>query len=108
MGISAYEVATDFKLPIDSYLGGLVHKINTQATSSRFKSYSYYVKVLLINRWLVLVPLLAVAAWIARIELRCRKAMRRITYNQCVACGYDLRATPDRCPECGTLPTIKP
>jgi hypothetical protein len=57
----------------------------------------------------VLIPWWAVclvtAAMLARQLRRLRRPFREA--GHCVTCGYDLRATPDRCPECGTV-TSKP
>jgi len=52
--------------------------------------------------WLVLAALAALpSVWVAFFRVS-RLRRLRAESGLCIACGYDLRATPDRCPECGT------
>jgi hypothetical protein len=40
--------------------------------------------------------------WLQRLE-EARLNHHRSQASECLSCGYDLRATPDRCPECGKV-----
>jgi hypothetical protein len=50
--------------------------------------------------WMLLIPLgVLPACWCARWPGHARR--RRIARKLCVKCGYDVRASRDKCPECG-------
>jgi hypothetical protein len=57
-------------------------------------------RAILFPYWVPLLPCIF-AAYMSRRALR----NQRCKAGHCNACGYDLRATPDRCPECGRVPT---
>ena len=55
--------------------------------------------MLAVPYWALTVPSSAAAVWAVRAH-RTRKGREKA--GQCASCGYDLRASQGRCPECGT------
>ncbi|HEY7118297.1 MAG TPA: hypothetical protein VH475_17040 [Tepidisphaeraceae bacterium] len=60
-------------------------------------------RALLVPYWLLLVVFGAPAV-IRLLSRGHRRRAARVAAGLCPACGYDLRATPQRCPECGHEP----
>jgi hypothetical protein len=57
-----------------------------------------------VSHWLLAaLSLILPALWTVKMLRRSRPHADGL----CVKCGYDLRCTPDRCPECGTAVAIK-
>jgi hypothetical protein len=51
------------------------------------------------HKWAAVVTMLPPLCWLFG---QARRA--QVVCGHCPRCGYDLRATPDRCPECGAVP----
>jgi hypothetical protein len=65
-----------------------------------------------VEAWDLLVPYwLPALVWLILPTSSLAPALRRRRRRRrgcCTRCGYDLRGSPDRCPECGTICPIKP
>lgn len=89
--ISSYVAADDMEIEVLRRL-----EVSDPLKANRLKGPSYLYRLLLPYWFLICL----FGAWpLCLLGRRIRDGRRAGT---CHRCGYDLRATPDRCPECGT------
>jgi hypothetical protein len=69
----------------------------------RIESRGGHVTLFALPAWFVLLlTCLLPGLWLMS-AVRLHRERQRQRQGFCLVCGYDLRATPDRCPECGIL-----
>jgi hypothetical protein len=101
LGVQMYD-----SQPWDFSFLGFAHRVS--------KGYAFIANVIrpppvdITHVWVVpLWPFLVLTAVLPALwTIRFIRSRRRNSAFCCAHCGYDLRATPDRCPECGTVRAV--
>jgi len=100
------EVATSGEplVEIHSALG--IYYVHRRLPASRAITSNPNLLMVFLYSPLLLFSILSAAEFTRRYHHR-HRARKRLAQGLCVQCGYDLRATPDRCPECGTVKSAR-
>jgi hypothetical protein len=80
-----------------SFAGGTTETVITTQVS---RAHGFH-----IDNWLIAALTVPLPTWWFFEFRKRRRGERRMALGQCAICGYDLRETPRRCPECGTVPS---
>jgi hypothetical protein len=82
------------------------HPFGLQFTSrhGRFKQTDWWNMDASVPYWLPVAVLSVLPAYCGWRQYKMNRLAKK---GYCARCGYDLRATPDRCPECGMVPPKK-
>jgi hypothetical protein len=111
MGIGAapeYWITSDHGWLSLAKMLGPVSIIPSDSAAARLAKYVSSWSVLFrVPLWLVVFcTAFGPSCWLAlKVE---RRGQSHRLKGLCSNCGYDLRATPERCPECGTIPSKIP
>ena len=74
------------------------HFLGFRVAAGTLSTWGWKFNAIIVPYWALLIPLAILPlTGFRRVIVRARRKRR----GQCLACGYDLRHTPDRCPECG-------
>ena len=97
VGLTAAEAS---KTPYGRWFGFDPHELKHESLGFGWTS-SQILRMMAVPNWFFALASCSLGVAILYASKRPHRLLRK---HQCHSCGYDLRATPDRCPECGTVP----